>query len=274
LWLVRFRHIVRFSFLKETDMPCAVTLEMPRTPAGRFAPGHSGNPAGRSKGARNHATLVAEALLEENAAELTRKLVDDGLAGDGRALRFLVGRLYPAARDRPITLDVAPGKETDPVHLHSVVIRAMADGEITPQEALAVARVIAVGAKLMQRRQRLGKERRSVAPVSDLHCEREADGARAAKSPSPACGGGTGRGQVAAAHEGSKRPHPTSPPQAGEGESEPVFSAVTVRPTKTPVSDRYFSRSGLRASTALGRPALLFPPADSCRAGSTERAAA
>jgi len=56
-----------------------------------FAPGTSGNPAGRPKGARNRATVAAEALLEGEAEALTRKAVELALAGDVTAQRRASG---------------------------------------------------------------------------------------------------------------------------------------------------------------------------------------
>lgn len=41
-----------------------------------FRRGKSGNPAGRPRGARNRATLAAEALLEGEAEALTRKAIE------------------------------------------------------------------------------------------------------------------------------------------------------------------------------------------------------
>jgi Family of unknown function (DUF5681) len=106
-------------------MPCAAISDASRTQAGRFAAGHSGNPAGRPKGARNRATLAAEALLEDNAEALARTLIDASLGGDMTTARFVLGRLYPANAERTITLDVAPGQESDFVHVHARALRAV-----------------------------------------------------------------------------------------------------------------------------------------------------
>jgi Family of unknown function (DUF5681) len=46
-----------------------------RMALGRFAPGQSGNPAGRPKGARNRMTVFAEALRSGEADELMRKFL-------------------------------------------------------------------------------------------------------------------------------------------------------------------------------------------------------
>ena len=53
-----------------------------------FAPGQSGNPNGRPKGARNKATIAAEALLDGDAEAITRKIVEKALDGDMIALRL------------------------------------------------------------------------------------------------------------------------------------------------------------------------------------------
>jgi len=61
------------------DIPAEdISAEEP-TPVVRgrpFAPGQSGNPNGRPKGARNKATIAAEALLDGEAEGLTRKALE------------------------------------------------------------------------------------------------------------------------------------------------------------------------------------------------------
>jgi hypothetical protein len=181
----------------------------PRTATGHFAPGQSGNPAGRPKGARNKATLAAEARLEESGPDLMRKLIDASLGGDVASARFLVGRLCPADADQSITLDVAPGKERDLLAVHAAAVRAMCDDEITPKEALIVARVLAVGAKLIRLQRALKKE------------------GRAALAPFPARGEGQRREHCDACREKPKRPYPNPPPASGGGRAAasipPVF---------------------------------------------------
>jgi Family of unknown function (DUF5681) len=46
-----------------------------RGPGRPFEKGRSGNPAGRPRGARNKATLAAEALFDSEAEALSRKAV-------------------------------------------------------------------------------------------------------------------------------------------------------------------------------------------------------
>jgi hypothetical protein len=130
-----------------------------RTAAGRFAAGQSGNPAGRPKGARNRATLLAEALREGEAEILVRRFVELALAGDRTALRFCVARLVPRLKGRLIELDLAPSAERDPAAIMDAALRAVFAGEITPDEGLALARLV----KLR------GEAAKKAAPVSDLY---------------------------------------------------------------------------------------------------------
>lgn len=255
----------------------AIPLPETRTPSGRFAPGHSGNPAGRPKGARNRATLAAEAILAENVEGLAERLAADGLAGDGQALRFLVGRCLPAATGRPIALDVAPGREGDLLHVHGLIVRAMADGEITPQEALAASRVLALGLKLAERRDKIA--RKAAAAASG-----ERALAQAAEAAERARGDAKGEGAPPAS---PSRDQVGVPAPARSREGEPVsrlhFSAAPRAESEpAPVPGLYFSRGphrDLYASTALARigagaSSRLFPPVNFSAAGSTRRAAA
>jgi hypothetical protein len=120
-----------------------------RSSDGRFRPGQSGNPAGRPKGARNRATLLAEALRDGEAEAIRDKLVDGALAGDRVLLKFCAERLFARPGPAPIELDLAPGEESDPLAVLAAATRAMADGEIAPAEAVAVARVVNTMAQLL-----------------------------------------------------------------------------------------------------------------------------
>ena len=81
-----------------------------RDTKGRFRPGCSGNPAGKKTGTRNRATLLREALRDGEDATLARVVIDKALAGDAVAARFLLERLEPKPRGRPIHLDIPDGE--------------------------------------------------------------------------------------------------------------------------------------------------------------------
>jgi hypothetical protein len=122
----------------------SATAESLRTSEGRFAPGQSGNPAGRPKGSRNRATLVAEALLEEATGPVVAKAIGDALAGDGAMLRTVFQAICKKDPGRTIELDIPEGSFGDPVVFLEATMRAVALGEITPQEAALLARLASV----------------------------------------------------------------------------------------------------------------------------------
>src|SRR4051812_10753106 len=132
---------------KEEIMSDADTIR--RTPEGRFAPGRSGNPAGRPKGSRNRATILAETLAASEDRTLLRLLLDRAHGGDQVALRFVLARLLPRPRPEPARLDLAEGAEADSAAAHAATVRAVADGEITPEEGAAIGRLLAAKAPVM-----------------------------------------------------------------------------------------------------------------------------
>lgn len=107
-----------------------------RTPGGRFA---NGNP-GRPKGARNKATLLAQAMLQGEAEVLMRQAIDLAKGGSLGALKLYMGRLIAPRRGQPEAFDLLP---LDTVHdapaALSEVATLVADGEITPAEGQTMA---------------------------------------------------------------------------------------------------------------------------------------
>lgn len=116
----------------------------PRKQRGKpFAPGQSGNPAGKAKGTRHHATRAVLAMLDGEADTLTRTAIDLALAGDTVALRLCLERIAPPVKDKPIAVDLpALTSAEDASKAMAAIVGAMADGTITPSEAAAVAGVV------------------------------------------------------------------------------------------------------------------------------------
>lgn len=108
-----------------------------------FEPGQSGNPDGRPKGARNMVTRAVEALLDGQAETLTQKAIDKALEGDMTALRLCLERICPPRKSRPVCFDL-PNLDTgaDTVSAFDAILRAMAAGELTTDEATAVAGIL------------------------------------------------------------------------------------------------------------------------------------
>src|SRR6266404_7523847 len=172
-----------------------------RDARGRFVPGQSGNPMGKVSGTRNRATLLRAALDSEEGSAMARIVIDKALAGDVVTARFCLDRLEPRPRGRAISIELPEGaRASDVVAAFDATLRAMASGEITPDEAVQVTRV------LDGRRKAIEAARR----------EREAE-----TKPSPlgrglgegVCGNSSGDAKLAA-----KRPHPDPLPR-GEGMS-------------------------------------------------------
>jgi len=115
----------------------------PRDGRGRFAPGQSGNPAGRRPGSRNHATLLRERLQDGDDELAVRVLMDRVRAGDGVAARFVADRLFPKPRDREIDLGLPPPEDGTPVAaLLERALWLMARGELTIDEVTRISRLV------------------------------------------------------------------------------------------------------------------------------------
>jgi hypothetical protein len=170
---------------------------------GRFVPGQSGNPAGKKPGTRNRATVLRAALTDGEDFAAARIVIDKALSGDAVAARFIVDRLMPRPRSRTIELDLPAGAgAADILAASNATIAAMAAGEITPDEALTVTRVLDGRLRALK-----AAARESLSPVYR-------------KEPSPSGRGqgeGAARGFAGAGERSSKNPHPDPLPE-GEGE--------------------------------------------------------
>ena len=118
---------------------------------GQFKKGQSGNRKGRPKGSRNWATLAAEALLDGEAEALSKKAVELALDGDKAALRLCLERIIPARRSRPVTFNL-PETATaeDIVTAHDSLLSAVANGEITPEDAEIIAGLLEAKRKAIE----------------------------------------------------------------------------------------------------------------------------
>ena len=118
-----------------------------------FERGKSGNPAGRPKGARNYATVLAEGLLDGEVEAITRKVIDKALEGDSRALRLCLERLLSPRRERPVAFQLPAKIETlaDVVAASSSVLGACAAGDLTPGDAVEIMNMISTHTRLVDR---------------------------------------------------------------------------------------------------------------------------
>jgi hypothetical protein len=110
-----------------------------KRPRGRpFAKGNGG----RKLGARNRASLLADALLEGEEEELVRKGIELAKAGDPQMLKFFLDRIL--SKERPVKINLPPiGSRSDLTAAYAAIVQAVGAGEITPSEGSAVAALLA-----------------------------------------------------------------------------------------------------------------------------------
>ncbi|MFO1352336.1 MAG: DUF5681 domain-containing protein [Gammaproteobacteria bacterium] len=114
-----------------------------------FKKGQSGNPDGRPQGSEDKRTVYRK-LLEPHAPALMQKAVDLALEGDTTALRLCLERIAPPirAKDEPVTLAL-PVKATL-TEQGQALLRAMAEGVLSPVEAGALIGALAAQARLVE----------------------------------------------------------------------------------------------------------------------------
>jgi hypothetical protein len=136
---------------ESTTEDCATTENARRNHDGLWKPGQSGNPAGKPKGTRHRATLIAEQLIDNSGELLVKKCVEMALGGDAAAMRLAMERLCPPRRERPVTIDMPNIKSaTDLIAAAAALAEAASTGEITPGEAASLSTLVANMAKVVE----------------------------------------------------------------------------------------------------------------------------
>ncbi|MBI3515981.1 MAG: hypothetical protein HY060_18255, partial [Proteobacteria bacterium] len=112
-----------------------------RDPSGRFQPGCSGNPAGRPPGSRSEASILKEQLRGDQVDAAVQIIGDRLAAGSEATARFVIKQIDPKKRAPRVAFDYLPGASV--IERFQVLFAAAANGEIAPDEALTLGRLLA-----------------------------------------------------------------------------------------------------------------------------------
>jgi len=129
-------------------MEYKMTLDTPENTVnlqwkGRFQAGQSGNPMGRPRGARNKATMLAEQMMAEDVASVVQSVIKAAKSGDMVAAKIILDRIIPARKGQTIQLELPRVITTpDVIEAMTVALEAMAEGDISPDEAAAIMDVL------------------------------------------------------------------------------------------------------------------------------------
>lgn len=137
--------------MKPKCVMAETAIRKQRGPGRPFQPGQSGNPAGRTRGSRNAATLAVEALLDGEAEAITRRAINSALAGDMAAIKLVLDRVAPPRKSRPIQIDLPDVADAHGVaSAQAAVVVAVAGGEISPDEATALSGLLEARRKALE----------------------------------------------------------------------------------------------------------------------------
>lgn len=101
----------------------------------RFKPGNRGKP----RGARHRATVLAEKLMADDITGVVQAVVTAARTGDMTAARIILDRLVPVRKGRPVQFDLPDADTAESLSgSFGAVLRAVAGGELTPEEGVAV----------------------------------------------------------------------------------------------------------------------------------------
>lgn len=86
--------------------------------------------------------------MQDDAKEIVRAVVTAAKGGDMVAAKIVLDRISPARKGRPLRFEMPEARTADDVATAlASVVGAMADGELTPDEAALVASVLEVRRK-------------------------------------------------------------------------------------------------------------------------------
>jgi len=126
------------------SMPAdSLQMQVERNESGQFVKGQSGNPAGREKGTRNQATMLAEQLFDGAVGAIINKTVAMSLEGNVKALDIAVRRIIAPRRYRPCDFALpALNTAADAAPAIAAIAAAAAGGLLSTAEAAELSQVV------------------------------------------------------------------------------------------------------------------------------------
>jgi hypothetical protein len=115
-----------------------------RVPPGTaWKKGESGNPGGKQPGTLNKKTVLAMSLLAKDLEAVTQSIIKAALKGDMQAARFIVERMVPPMRERPISLELPTIDTLASISAaQQAILDAVARGDLLPGEGTTLAGIV------------------------------------------------------------------------------------------------------------------------------------
>lgn len=114
-----------------------------------FKKGQSGNPAGRPKGIADRRGQYRE-ILEGHMPELVNKVIELAKAGDTQALKMCIERGLPAKKVTDDPVDLGRPLEGSAAEQGRVILMAVSEGRITPDQASTLMSAIQAQARVIE----------------------------------------------------------------------------------------------------------------------------
>ena len=125
------------------------SIENPRRRGKPFQPGNRLG-KGRPAGSRNKTTIALQELLDGEGEAITRKAIELAKAGNERALQLCVQRLLPPCHERSVRLPPDITTAAGVSQASAAILAAVAEGNITPGEAVQLANVLEARRKAIE----------------------------------------------------------------------------------------------------------------------------
>lgn len=109
---------------------------------GTFAKGWQGGP-GRRPGYRTALARTLEDIPDADVTAIRDKIVEQAKGGDLAAARIILERKWPIPKGAPVSFELPPVEAADDIpKALAAILKAVAVGDLSPEEGSAVANII------------------------------------------------------------------------------------------------------------------------------------